>query len=654
MKRLVLIVILLCIPLISAETLPNNYQTLIIDGSISNPIDITQTGNHPSINSLTATIAWYPLEHPSQEILFFTTIPASTSTKEGIIFTEKNPYLGFHSYDIEYQIKTVADKSKITQKNPFPIPPVPQTLTAYVASTETIDITPEIKSLSADLAANEDDLFLLTVKIAAWVNEHINYNLSTASVQASQPASWVLENREGVCDEITNLYIAMLRSLGIPARFVSGVAYTSSDLFAEPWGAHGWAEVYFPEVGWIPFDVTYGQYGWVDASHIVFGTNVDNDKFSSRFTWLGKDVHVKVNDMKLIHSVVKTGEPLAPHLSITVKPLEKNIGIGSYQLIIANIENDNNFYVADVVQLASVEGLTILDQSKKIIVLAPFESQKVTWQLLIDDDLGSNYLYTYPIVVGSYRGALAQSEFMVSPHERILSASWTEQFAEGILTGATSQYNDALSFSCNVASQGIPRIGEEVLFRCFLENKGELDLEEVNICFEHTCTITTIPAGQPAIAMFNHSFNHSSLFALSFTAHNDLVEKFSYTSIEVIEAPLLLITQLSIPESIGFSEEGTVTFAVVHESGVSPKKVHINLRGPRLTNSWDFDELTGETHFEVHISGNSLSLKNETFVITTSYLDDRNERINIKETFTLPIREPTWWQRIILWFLDLI
>ena len=58
----------------------------------------------------------------------------------------------------------------------------------------------------------------------------------------------------------------MLRSIGIPARFVTGTA--SSGTIAEGWGNHGWAEVYFPEKGWIPWDVTFGQYGWVDSSHL--------------------------------------------------------------------------------------------------------------------------------------------------------------------------------------------------------------------------------------------------------------------------------------------------------------------------------------------------------------------------------------------------
>ena len=60
----------------------------------------------------------------------------------------------------------------------------------------------------------------------------------------------------------------MLRAVGVPAKFVSGVAYTDSPLFTERWGGHGWAEVYFPEIGWVAFDPTFGEFGWIDVGHI--------------------------------------------------------------------------------------------------------------------------------------------------------------------------------------------------------------------------------------------------------------------------------------------------------------------------------------------------------------------------------------------------
>ena len=108
------------------------------------------------------------------------------------------------------------------------------------------------------------------------------------------------------------MLIALNRALGIPARFISGVSYTNSDLFTEKWGPHGWAEVYFPGYGWIPFDVTYGEYGFVDPTHIRLKESLDATEASTSYQWLSTNVDLKtapldfeVNVHKSLISTVK-------------------------------------------------------------------------------------------------------------------------------------------------------------------------------------------------------------------------------------------------------------------------------------------------------------------------------------------------------------
>jgi transglutaminase-like putative cysteine protease len=67
----------------------------------------------------------------------------------------------------------------------------------------------------------------------------------------------------GICEHYVSALVLMLRSLGIPARFVVGYGagdYNALTGFYEVRArhAHAWAEVYFPRYGWIPFDPTPG------------------------------------------------------------------------------------------------------------------------------------------------------------------------------------------------------------------------------------------------------------------------------------------------------------------------------------------------------------------------------------------------------------
>jgi len=77
------------------------------------------------------------------------------------------------------------------------------------------------------------------------------------------PLADVLERRRGVCQDFAHLAIGCLRSLGLPARYVSG--YVESDSLTGTTGvrgaeaSHAWFAVFDPDAGWIDFDPTNDQ-----------------------------------------------------------------------------------------------------------------------------------------------------------------------------------------------------------------------------------------------------------------------------------------------------------------------------------------------------------------------------------------------------------
>ena len=145
-------------------------------------------------------------------------------------------------------------------------------------------------SINSSLDSSEG---VIVFKIGEWTKKNIKYDLSTLTESVSQKASWVLKNKEGVCDELTNLFISMLRSVGIPARFVTGMVYTNME---SSWGNHGWAEVYFPGKGRVPWDVTFGQFGWVDPSHVKLDDDVDSGESSVNYKWRSRNIRRREQD----------------------------------------------------------------------------------------------------------------------------------------------------------------------------------------------------------------------------------------------------------------------------------------------------------------------------------------------------------------------
>ncbi len=60
----------------------------------------------------------------------------------------------------------------------------------------------------------------------------------------------------GVCQDHAHIFIAAARSLGIPARYVSG--YLLMEGVAEQSASHAWAEAHIESLGWVGFDISNG------------------------------------------------------------------------------------------------------------------------------------------------------------------------------------------------------------------------------------------------------------------------------------------------------------------------------------------------------------------------------------------------------------
>ena len=70
------------------------------------------------------------------------------------------------------------------------------------------------------------------------------------------PAEQTLREQRGSCRDLTVLFMAACRSVGLAARFVSG--YQEGDPTQEQRHMHAWPEVFLPGAGWRGYDPTHG------------------------------------------------------------------------------------------------------------------------------------------------------------------------------------------------------------------------------------------------------------------------------------------------------------------------------------------------------------------------------------------------------------
>jgi len=98
------------------------------------------------------------------------------------------------------------------------------------------------------------------------LTRYVNGLLEKKPTMSIPSAREVLRTKVGDCNEHTALFVAMARSLGIPARIAVGLVFVRGAFYY-----HAWPEVYLDEGGgrglWLPVDPTLNQFP-ADATHV--------------------------------------------------------------------------------------------------------------------------------------------------------------------------------------------------------------------------------------------------------------------------------------------------------------------------------------------------------------------------------------------------
>ncbi|GIW87022.1 MAG: transglutaminase [Isosphaeraceae bacterium] len=172
-----------------------------------------------------------------------------------------------------------------------------------------IDASPEREALVAALPRPASDplrTYLPTLMQA--LRERFRYDPRVTTERT--PLSEALRLGRGVCQDYAHLFIGSCRSLGIPARYVSGYVNHPGEI-----ATHAWCQVWCgPEVEWLDLDPTTGQF--VADDHVVVAIGRDySDVPPNRGVWKGEgeeqmEVSVRVEVLERLPSSWETTEEL--------------------------------------------------------------------------------------------------------------------------------------------------------------------------------------------------------------------------------------------------------------------------------------------------------------------------------------------------------
>jgi transglutaminase-like putative cysteine protease len=137
------------------------------------------------------------------------------------------------------------------------------------------------------------------------IRKEFRYDPAVTTI--STPVREVLENRHGVCQDFAHVMIGCLRSLGTPARYVSGYLVPRQGVVGDQ-ASHAWISTYCPQFGWVDFDPTNGVV--VSNGHLTVAWGRDYaDVCPLRGVILGGGKHIVEVAVKVTPSDGGAGSP---------------------------------------------------------------------------------------------------------------------------------------------------------------------------------------------------------------------------------------------------------------------------------------------------------------------------------------------------------
>ncbi len=637
MKK-ILLILLFILPLATAENLYLE-DSLNLELKISGGFELNSENSNAKIEEVKANLLLVPIEDYRQTKLDLQSVGEQKENQ--VEFVWKNLQLGEQRFGYISKIETNNKRKKVKEKILFPLSDV-SGYEEYLLPTNTIDSNnQEIIEKAQELADGKEDLFEVAFTLASWVEENVDYDLNTLTAKASQKASWVLKNRQGVCDEMTSLFIAMARSLGIPARFVTGISYTSSDLFSEPWQPHGWAEIYFPSLGWVNFDITFGEYGYVDVTHIKLKEGKDPKEPATQYEWRAHNVELETLPLEFDVKILSKGKPGPQEIELEIELLNEKLGFGSYELVKGTIKNTVDYYLASSLKLYVPPEIMIINENKRNIFLPPLEEVELYWILKIPEDLDKTYEYQFPILLSSEKnesvgGLILNQENY--PH-------YTEEEVRNLVPKKEENKND-LSLNCNYPKQIL--IHTEVIFSCKIKNQGNINYNNVNFCLDKICEKISLPSNSERTEEITLSPTKSGwdkVFVTATSRDLEIKKIFNY----LVEEESAIKLSIDVPKKVEYGEIFDININLEKKSVISPKDVIVTLETVNAKKEWKIKELNLDQKLSSRIDSNGLSSKN-TLKVKVTWLDQDNNKVTKEQEAVVLVKTNNFKDKLVLFF----
>ncbi|MDD4878447.1 MAG: transglutaminase-like domain-containing protein [Candidatus Nanoarchaeia archaeon] len=613
-------------------------------------VGVPESSGFVSINYLHANVSLFPKEFENQVLAEreVRTMPKADVEYAGdrLFVKWTQPTEAMMKFTINAKVRNannivrVPSKISFPRTEPYRAGPFDRDIDQYTKASEFIDITPEIRQKSAEILEGETDYYRAVFRTASWVNENINYSLDTMTEDAVQKASWVLENRYGVCDEITALFMALLRAANIPARFVAGQVYSEKD---ESFGNHGWAEVYFPGYGWAPFDVTFRQFGWVDPVHLKLSIEADPSEPSVSYSWKASQTKMNINHLTINAWVVSLSGTAEKHADISVEPLRTSAANGSYVPFKVTVKNLEAYYLPLLVHITKAPDL--LEDNSRAILLAPHEEKSMFWIASLPEDASPRYVYTTTIEANAVFAGSAESQISFSAGKEYFSKEWAVDTVERLSPHEEKEFLPDLAFECTPVKEYYYR-SETAEIKCSLENKGNTNFKPLKVCLEAQCKDADMLIGEKKEVSWLVPLSQVKASDFVISAESRNMMKYAYPKIRIIEEPVVQMSDFR-PLAVEYGLDTNLSFFL--KSDAEAKNITMDVKNVGYSSISSFSGVR-----EIMLPFNSRTARYGFMDVKLTYYDEVGKEYSSEQRFSIEVVNIPWHVRLGLWIEQLL
>lgn len=260
-------------------------------------IHVTQsiTVNADAVPAGETVRAWIPypraLPGRQEDIRFLSSAPAKhqiapESTLQRTVYLEKPAVAGQPTtFKIDYELTIFGEHHVIDPAKVTPLGDRPD-LAPYLAQRPPhIVFTDEMRAFSKKVVGDEKNPYRIAQKLFQAVDD-IPWGGAREYSTITNISDYALRGNHADCGQQTLLMMTLLRLNGIPSRWQSGMVYSDGTYD----NLHDWGALYLAPYGWVPMDVTTGQFkgardpevewfylGGLDAYRIAFNDDISTD-----------------------------------------------------------------------------------------------------------------------------------------------------------------------------------------------------------------------------------------------------------------------------------------------------------------------------------------------------------------------------------------